>query len=143
MSLVALPGRQQCHQSHGRLSTERIAAVIGHTAAYAGLPLVTLPPRQRCHWSFCRLLSAAAGDIAAGIVTGNGEEGLLGQADPAVLQLLFVNALAGRLAGSSRARCHLNKRGFSSYKNQCSGSVSFFGLPAPDPCIKKQNESNT
>jgi hypothetical protein len=66
---------------------------------------------QRSHWSYGRLLSAAAGDIAAGIAGGGGEEGLLGQAHPAVLQLLFVNALAGRLAGSSRAGRHLNKRG--------------------------------
>jgi hypothetical protein len=83
--------------------------------------LVRLPPKPRCHWSLRRrcsaaighsaaLLSAAAGDIAAGIAGGGGEEGLLGQAHPAILQLIHLQALAGRLAGSSRARRHLNKR---------------------------------
>jgi hypothetical protein len=71
---------------------------------------------QRRDWSYGRLLSAAAGDIAAGIA-GGGEEGLLGQADPTVLQLLFlVQALAGRLAGSSWARCHLQIRGLVTIK---------------------------
>jgi hypothetical protein len=70
---------------------------------------------QRCDWSLCRLLSAAAGNIAAGIA-GGGEKGLLGQAHPAVLQLIHVQVLAGRLAGSSWARCHLQIRGLVTIK---------------------------
>jgi hypothetical protein len=70
VSLVALPGRQQCHQSHCRLRTERIA-VIGHNAAYAAIIAFI--------GHSAALLSAAAGDIATGI-GGGGEECLLGQA---------------------------------------------------------------
>jgi hypothetical protein len=80
---------------------------------------------QRSHWSLCRLFSAAAGDIGAGIA-GGGEESLLGQAHPTVLQLIHFQALARCLAGSSRARRHLNKRGSVTIKHQCSGSVSFW-----------------
>ncbi len=77
---------QRSHWSHRRLCS----AAIGHSAA---------------------LLSAAAGDIGTGIAGGGGEEGLLGQAHPAVLQLIHVQVLAGCLARSSRARRHLNIRG--------------------------------